>query len=216
MLSITNPQIEKYLFDLAKKYDEKILNQMEVYGRENRFPIIDRLVGAFIHMITSISGAKTVFELGSGYGYSAYWFLKAMGPKGKIVCTDGDEENAQKAKEYLSQAGLWKQVDFKVGEAIGCLKESSASYDIVYNDIDKREYPQAWIEAKKHIRPGGLYIVDNTLWYGRVAENQVTDDIVPGWTEAIKKHNEMIYSDSHFDVTLVPLRDGVIVARRKN
>ncbi len=215
MIPITNPAIEEYLFALASRYDEPVLKAMEVYGRKNKFPIIDRLVGSFVHLLALSIGAKRIFELGSGFGYSAYWFAKATGPKGEIHCTDGDEKNKKLAKDFLTKAGLWNRVNFRVGEAIRTLKKSEGLFDIVYNDIDKGAYPEAWEAAKERIRPGGLYIADNTLWFGRVAEKKVTDDIAPGWTEAIREHNEAIYQDKDFDVTLLPLRDGVIVARRK-
>lgn len=213
--SITNPQIEGYLYQLAKRYDEPVLTKMEQFGHERHFPIIDRLVGALIHLMALSIGARKIFELGSGYGYSAYWFAKASDAGGKVICTDGDERNRLKAQEFLSEAGLWGQVEFCVGEAITTLKKFNGPFDIIYNDIDKGDYPEAWEAAKDKIRPGGLYIADNALWFGRVAEREVTDDIQPGWTEAIREHNKRIYADKQFDVTLLPLRDGVIVARRK-
>lgn len=216
MIPITNLAIEEYLFGLASRYDEPVLKAMEAYGHKHRFPIIDRLVGAMIHLLALSVGAKTVFELGSGFGYSAYWFAKAAGPKGKVVCTDGEEKNRKLARDFLTKAGLWGRIEFHVGEAIRRLKKEKEPFDIVYNDIDKGGYPDAWKAAREKIRPGGLYIADNALWFGRVTEKVVTDDVAPGWTDAIREHNEMIYEDKDFDVTLLPLRDGVIVARRKS
>lgn len=215
MIPITNPQIEKYLFNLASSYDEPVLKAMEAYGHKHRFPIIDRLVGSMIHVLTLSIGARRIFELGSGFGYSAYWFSKAVGPKGKVWCTDGDRKNQKLAKEFLGKAKLWDRIEYKVGEAIQSLQKTEGLFDIVYNDIDKGDYPDAWKASRNRIRPGGLYIADNCLWFGRVAEKKVTDDVAPGWTEAIREHNETIYLDKNFDVTLIPLRDGVMVARRK-
>lgn len=215
MIPINDPRITKYLIQLASRYDEPVLKDMESYGHKHGFPIIDRLCGAMIHLFALSIGAKRVFELGSGYGYSAYWFAKAVGPKGKVYCTDGDPKNRNLAQKYLSKAKLWNRIHFLVGDAVTQLNQTKGTFDIVYNDIDKDGYPEAWEAAKKRIRPGGLYICDNTLWSGRVAEKKVKDDIYPGWTEAIRDHNERIYRDKSFDVTLLPLRDGVIVARRK-
>lgn len=215
MIPVNDPAITKYLEGLAAKYDEAVLNEMEAYGRRNEFPIIDRLCGAMIHLLALSIGAKRVFELGSGFGYSAYWFSMAAGPKGKIWCTDGDAKNKKLAEKYLSEAGFRGRVEFLVGDAVSSLMQTSGTFDIVYNDIDKHGYPQAWEAAKERIRPGGLYICDNTLWSGRVAEKKVMDDIYPGWTEAIKDHNKRVFADKNFDATLIPLRDGVLVARRK-
>src|SRR5262249_15307938 len=150
------------------------------------FPIIDRLCGAMIHLLALSIGARKIFELGSGYGYSAYWFAKASGPKGKLWCTDGDAKNKKLAEKYLSESGLWGRVEFLVGDAVSSLNKTKGTFDIVYNDIDKHGYPEAWEASKGRIRPGGLYICDNTLWSGRVAEKKVKDDVAPGWTEAIR------------------------------
>lgn len=215
MIPITNPAIEDYLFRLAARYDEPVVTAMEAFGRKHRFPIIDRLVGAMIHLLALSTGAKRIFELGSGFGYSAYWFAKAAGPGGKVICTDGSEKNEKLARDFLTKAGLWGRIEFLVGDAVRSLKKAPGEFDIVYCDIDKGGYPDAWEAAKGKIRPGGLYIADNCLWFGRVTEKKVTDDVAPGWTEAIREHNERIYSDKNFDATLIPLRDGVMVARRK-
>lgn len=214
MFTLTDPRIDDYLFKLASRYDEPVLNEMEAFGRKHDFPIIDRLVGAMVHLFALSIGAKKVFELGSGFGYSAYWFAKAVGPEGKVWCTDGDAKNKKKAEDFLTPADLWGRIEFLVGDAVSGLNRTPGEFDIVYNDIDKDAYPAAWEVAKNRIRPGGLYICDNTIWSGRVAGIK-KKDLYPGWTEAIHRHNDMIYADEDFDVTLIPLRDGVLVARRK-
>ncbi len=215
MIPINHATITRYLEGLASKYDEPIVKAMEDYGHKQGFPIIDRLCGAMIHLLTLSIGAKRIFELGSGYGYSAYWFSKAAGPRGKVWCTDGDPHNRERAQKYLGKARLWNRITFLVGDAVTNLKKTKGTFDIVYNDIDKHGYPEAWEAAKTRIRPGGLYLCDNTLWSGRVAEKKVKDDIYPGWTEAIRDHNHRVFQDKDFDATLIPLRDGVLVARRK-
>jgi predicted O-methyltransferase YrrM len=216
MIPINHPTLTKYLEGLASKYDEPVLNAMEAYGHKRGFPIIDRLCGSMIHLLALSVGARKVFELGSGFGYSAYWFSKAVGPKGRIWCTDGDPTNRELARKYLKQASLERRTTFLVGDAVTHLNETKGTFDVVYNDIDKCGYPAAWEAAKKRIRPGGLYLCDNTLWSGQVMEKKVKEpDYFKGWTDAIKDHNERVYKDKNFDATLIPLRDGVLVARRK-
>src|SRR5262249_51985962 len=158
--------ITKYLEGLTSKYDESVLKEMEAYGHKRGFPIIDRLCGAMIHLLALAIGARKVFELGSGYGYSAYWFSKTLvsiNPKGKVWCTDGDPDNRERAEGYLKKVGYWNHIRFLVGDAVSQLNKTPGTFDIVYNDIDKHGYPDAWEAAKKRIRPGGLYICDNTL-----------------------------------------------------
>lgn len=209
-----NPAIENYLRGLLKQTDHPVLTEMEALAQQNNFPIIGRLVGAFIETLAKTVNARRVFEFGSGYGYSAYWFAKAVGPEGQVYCTDGDPHNQEHAQRYLSSAGLWERIDFKIGMAQDIFAETDGLFDICYNDVDKGDYPEIWRMAKDRIRPGGLYIADNVLWHGRVAVDDYVD-IVPGWTEAILEHNRLIFDDPRFDAFINPTRDGVVVARRK-
>lgn len=209
-----HPAIEAYLQSLAQSADTEILLDMERLATRLNFPIVGRLCGLFLKTMALAIGARSVFEFGSGYGYSAYWFAQAVGPDGKVVCTEGDPENRGRAEHFLGAAGLWERVDFRVGWAQDLFRSTSGNFDICYNDVDKGDYPEVWRLARERIRPGGLYIADNVLWHGRVAlEHPV--DVVPGWTEAIREHNRLIFEDPDFDAFVNPTRDGVIVARRK-
>lgn len=209
-----NPAIERYMRSLVEHTDHPALIEMEALAKRKNFPIVDRLVGTSLEVLAKMINAKRVFEFGSGYGYSAYWFASAVGQDGRVICSDGKEENKARAEQYLSSAGLWDRIDFHVGYAQDVFSQTDGMFDICYNDVDKGEYPNVWQMAKDRIRPGGLYIADNVLWHGRVAIENFTD-IVSGWTEAILAHNQMIFNDPEFDAFINPTRDGVIVARRK-
>ena len=209
-----NPAIEQYMRSLVKKTDHPVLVEMEALAKQKNFPIVDRLVGTSLEVLAKMINAKRVFEFGSGYGYSAYWFARAVGAEGRVVCADGNADNKVKAEQYLSSAGLWDRIDFHVGYAQEIFSQTEGVFDICYNDVDKGEYPNVWQMAKNRIRPGGLYIADIVLWHGRVAIENFTD-IVSGWTEAILTHNELIFNDPEFDAFINPTRDGVNVARRK-
>lgn len=209
-----DPVIEDYMRGLVAPTDHPVLLEMEELGRSENFPIVDRLVGVFLATQAKMINAKRVFEFGSGYGYSAYWFARAVGAEGQIICSDADSLNKERAEKYLTSVNLWNQVEFNVGMAQDVFAQTEGLFDICYNDVDKGDYPEVWQMAKGRIRPGGLYIADNVLWHGRVAiENFI--DVVPGWTEAIIAHNQMIFNDPEFDAYINPTRDGVIVARRK-
>jgi predicted O-methyltransferase YrrM len=199
---------------LQTRHDEPVLLEMEKEAQERGFPIVGRLVGVTLEILARAVGARRIFELGSGYGYSAYWFSRAAGESGKVHCTDGDPENEKKASEYLTRAGLWPRIRYHVGDAVDSLATVDGEFDIVYNDIDKHGYPDAWRAARERVRVGGLYICDNVLWSGRVTEDEPQEDVRPGWTEAIKEHNTLIASDADFLSTIVPTRDGVMVAIR--
>ncbi len=209
-----NPVIEQYMRGLTKITDHSVLADMETLAEHNNFPIIGRLAGVFLEVMAKSIGAKRVFEFGSGYGYSAYWFAKAVGDGGRVFCTEADFHNVEKARQYLVAAGLWERVDFKAGMAQTLFGQTEGVFDICYNDVDKCDYPEIWSLAKDRIRPGGLYIADNVLWRGRVAVPEFTD-VFQGWTEAIREHNQMIFDDPAFDAFINPTRDGLVVARKK-
>lgn len=214
LLDPVNPSIEKYMRSLVSQTDHPVLTEMEAVAAKNNFPIVGRLVGIFLQTLAKTIDAKRIFEFGSGYGYSAYWFAKAAGPDGQVICTDGDPKNKEKADQYLKSADIFERIDFRVGMAQEIFGKTEGLFDICYNDADKGDYPQIWRMAKDRVRPGGLYIADNVLWHGRVAVERYVD-IVPGWTEAILEHNRLIFNDSEFDAFINPTRDGVVVARRK-
>ena len=209
-----NPAIESYMRSLLNQTDHTVLTAMEAFADQHHFPIIGRLVGAFIETLAKTANARRVFEFGSGYGYSAYWFAKAVGPEGQIYCSDNNPDYKEMAKDYLMSAGLWDRIDFKTGMAQAVFAQTDGLFDICYNDVDKGDYPEIWKLAKDRIRPGGLYIADNVLWHGRVVMDNYVD-VVPGWTEAIVEHNRLLFNDPEFDAFINPTRDGVVVARKK-
>ena len=213
-MDITDPHVEDYIRSLLARHDEPVLLEMEQEAKDRGFPIVGRMVGVVLELLARSISARRVFELGSGYGYSAYWFARAVGDGGEVHCTDGDNENERKAVDYLGRASLTGGVRFHVGEAIATLQATSGEFDIVYCDIDKDGYPAAWRAARDRVRPGGLYICDNTLWSGRVTASPDVADERPELTEAIREHNRMVASDPVFLATILPIRDGVMVARR--
>ena len=214
-VKIVNPKIESYLFSLLdERTKDPVLSEMEVLAEKRRFPIIGRVVGNLVYQLAKLVVARRVFEFGSGFGYSAYWFAKALPKGGTVICSDGSRDNLELAEGFLKRAGLWDKVEYHVGWAQEIFQQVDGEFDICYNDVDKGDYPEVWRLARERVRVGGLYIADNCLWYGRVAESGPVDDVVPGWTEAIREHNRMIFDDPDFEPFICPVRDGVLVARR--
>jgi predicted O-methyltransferase YrrM len=213
-VDIVDPRIETYMGSLLTGYDEPVLLEMEAEGRRRGFPIIGRLVGVTVELLARAVGAKRVFELGSGFGYSAYWFARAVGPDGEVHCTDGDPANEPKALDHLGRAGLAAQVRWHVGDAVTALEATEGTFDVVYNDIDKQGYPDAWRSAAERIRVGGLYLCDNVLWSGAVADRAGDHGRDRVTTDAITEHNRLIAEDERFISSIVPTRDGVMVALR--
>ena len=213
MFPILDPRIDRYLNQLEAKHDDPVLLEMEALAEANHFPIVGRLSAVFLEAMALTVGARTVFELGSGFGYSAWWFTRAVGPDGTVYCTDGDAENQVKAEDFLTRAGRWDRVNYRTGNAQNLLADTLGTFDIVYNDVLKPQYPETWLQGKDRVRPGGLYIADNVLWSGRVAAD---DGSRAAETEAIKSHNELVFADPDFDSFIHPVRDGLLVARKKD
>lgn len=209
MPSILDPRIDAYQRSLLDRYDEPVLLAMEAEGDERGFPIVGRAVGVTLELLARSIGARRVMELGSGYGYSAYWFARAVGPAGEVHCTEGDPANAATAERYLTDAGLWDRVSYHVGDAVEQLAATDSDFDVVFCDIDKPGYPAAWRAAAERIRVGGLYLCDNTLG---TSNDTVLDD--NDRTRAIKEHNRLIADDERYLSTLIPTRQGLLVALR--
>lgn len=206
--------VEAYLTDLAAaEHDDPLLRDMEDRAAAHGFPIVGRAVGRYLELAARSIGARRVMELGSGYGYSAYWFARAVGPAGEVICTDGDPANATLTEDYLRRGDVWDRVRFRVGDALKGLEAEAGEFDVVYCDVDKDGYPDCWRAARDRIRIGGLWLCDNVIWDGHVATGTDRDGL-PGWTAAIREHNQLVAEDDRYVGSIVPIRDGVMAALR--
>jgi predicted O-methyltransferase YrrM len=207
---IVTEEVGRYLSEIAPE-SEGVLAEMEAYGAERGFPLIGPLVGRMLGLLARSVKAERVFECGSGYGYSAWWFAEAVGPKGEVFLTDLDEGNLATAREFLSRGGLDGRCRFLQGDAVGKLAESYGTYDVILVDIDKEGYPGSLEVTVPKLRSGGLLITDNVLWSGRVADEKEADES----TEAIREYTRRLYANEELETIILPLRDGVAVARKK-
>lgn len=208
-MNFLDSRIESYL-DTINSSSPAPLDAMERYAQEHRFPIIGPLVGKILQQLVTLTKASAVFELGSGYGYSALWMALAMGDGGEIVCTDLKRANANLAKDYFTAAGQDAKLDFRIGEAIEIFSKETGSFDIVLNDIDKEDYPATIELVKERLRPGGVFITDNVLWGGKILDERPDPE-----TAAIQKFNRMLFEDADFTTSIIPLRDGITLAVKK-
>ncbi len=199
---------------LASSDDESVLLEMEDLAEREGFPIIGRLCGRTLEVLARATGARRIFEMGSGFGYSAYWFARATGPEGDIHLTDTDPGNERKALEFLRRAGLDGPVRYHVSDAFEALEQVDGSFHIVYCDVDKGDYPRAWEAGSARLEVGGLFVCDNVLWSGRVTGESDDPEVREGYTQAIDRMNRMVEDDPRFRSTIVPTRDGVLVAIR--
>ena len=202
--------VEQYLYELLPERDA-VVGEMERYAEEHRVPIIGPAVARLLSLFAQVSGAKRIFEMGSAIGYSTIWLARAAGPKGKLHYTDGDPENAKRASEYFRRAGVAKRINVQVGDALELVKKTPGQFDLIFNDVDKHQYPDALRAALPKLRKGGLFITDNTLWSGKVARPAASDDAA---TRGVQEFNRLVYASKDLYPVLIPLRDGVTVCRK--
>lgn len=216
MGGITNEAVEDYLYSLLPERDE-VLSEIENVAARRRVPIVGPAVGRLLYQLARISGAKTVFEMGSAIGYSTIWWARAVGEGGRVIYTDGDPKNAEEARGYFERAGVANRITIRIGDALELLSEQKPeSQDIVFNDVDKVDYPRVFKLAVPRVKKGGLFVTDNVLWSGRVASavtgQPPTDKEAE--TKAIIEFNRRLYGSAEFFTTVLPIRDGVSVSLR--
>ena len=211
MRNITHEPVEKYLYDLLPQSEPAVLREMEAQAKQRNIPIVGPAVARLLYLLAQASGARRIFEAGSAIGYSTIWWALAMGEGGRVIYTDGDPKNADEAKGYFQKAGVADRIDVRVGDALEILSEEKpASFDIIFNDVDKEDYPRVFKLAVPRLKSGGLFITDNVLWSGRVADSTNSEPT----TKAIREFNQLLYGSKELFASIIPLRDGVAVARK--
>lgn len=204
-MEIVNKKIEEYIQNLYPTKDP-VLKEMEALAVRKDFPIVGPMAGRFLYQLARMTRANSIFEMGSGFGYSTYWFTLAIPHSAFIYHTDTSAVNSKLAQEFLRKGRQMNKVRFLVGNAIELIDSSREMFDIIFIDIEKEDYPAAYEKAKKKVKPGGLLVADNTLWWGRVLDKK--GDAA---TEGIKKFNQLLAGDKDFFQTILPVRDGISV-----
>jgi caffeoyl-CoA O-methyltransferase len=201
--------VDDYLYAMLPKRGE-VLSEMEDYASEHNIPIVGPAVARVLQQLALTINARKIFELGSAIGYSTIWWAQAVGENGTVIYTDGDANNAERAQSYFARAGVSKRVLVHTGDALEILSEQKQEFDIIFNDVDKEDYPRVLRLVAPRLRKGGLFITDNVLWSGRVAEKNPDAQ-----TKAILEFNRKLYDSKEFYTTLLPIRDGLAVALRR-
>ncbi|HET7599535.1 MAG TPA: O-methyltransferase [Gemmatimonadales bacterium] len=213
-MSITpiHPDIGRYLDGLVPPRTPE-LARMEAEAERTEFPIIGPAAGYFCYVIARLIQARAVFELGSGFGYSTAWFARAVRENGggAVHHTVWDGALSRRARAHLAELGYEDLVHYHVGEAVQTLRDTPGPFDLIFNDIDKSGYPAALDAIAERLRPGGVLIADNVLWHGQVLDpGDRSDDTV-----GIREFTRRITSDAAWAATIVPIRDGLLLALRR-
>jgi caffeoyl-CoA O-methyltransferase len=202
--------VDDYLYSMLPKRDP-VLAEMEDYASRQKIPIVGPAVARVLQQLAMLINARTVFELGSAIGYSTIWWAQVVGDKGRVIYTDGDSKNAELARGYFTRAGVADRITLHTGDALEFLSEQNQEFDIIFNDVDKEDYPRVLRLVAPRLRKGGLFITDNVLWSGRVAEKNPQE----ATTKAILEFNRKLYDSAEFYTTILPIRDGLAVALKR-
>ncbi len=204
-MSVFDPAVAEYLRKLGRRGEDPLLAEMLEYGRERDFPLIGPEVGRFLYQLALLMNATRIFEMGSGYGYSALWFARALPEDGEIYLTDGEAENMSKAREFLARDGQDQKAVFLTGYAQDLLQTVPGSFDILFCDVDKEQYPEVFELARQRLRVGGALVIDNLIWDGRVADES-NDQLS---TRGVRAFTDRMWESKDFASSLLPIRDGV-------
>jgi len=210
-MNLLSRRVAAYLDELVPPRPAR-LAELEAEARRTGFPIIGPATGHLSYLLTRLSNARQVFELGSGFGYSTAWFARAVKENGGGIVHHvvWDDRLSREARENLVALGLADVVQFHVGEAVATLQQAPGPFDVIFNDIDKQDYPKALDVITTKLRPGGLLLVDNMLWSGRIFERRDTSPATRGVRELTRR----IQADPQWIASVIPLRDGLLVAQR--
>lgn len=207
--NIVNEAAERYMSGLLPARDS-ILQEMEREAEKRDIAIVGPAVARVLYQYARAIGAKRIFEMGSAIGYSTLWWARAVGEGGQVFYTDGDKKNAAEARGYFERASLANRIHVEVGDALELLSEQKQEFDIIFNDVDKEDYPRVLHLAPSRLRRGGLFITDNVLWSGRVTQPNSQEPS----TRAIQEFNSRLFAMAEFFTTILPIRDGLAVATK--
>jgi len=206
-------EIEKYILNHIEPEDE-ILKELDRDTNLNVLAarmISGHLQGQVLTMLSKMIRPKTILEIGTFTGYSAICLAKGLREGGKLITIEIDDELENMSKKYFKKAGFQNQIIQRIGPALDIIPTLSETFDLVFIDAHKTEYPEYYKAVFEKVNSGGIIIADNTLWSGKVVENPAEDDFQ---TRGIIEFNSMIKNDNRVEKVILPLRDGMTIIRK--
>jgi predicted O-methyltransferase YrrM len=210
-MDITDPLIDEYLARLVPSPDPVEAELRRLADERDGFPSVGPVLGAFLMQLALTIGARRIFELGSGFGYSAFWLARGLAPGGTVTLTDHLAESLARARAALGRAGLLDRCRFApAGEGLDALAHAEPGLDLVFFDHGKEDYPRALSIALPLLRPGGLIVANDVLWGGAVARGE-NDPASAGLREFLR----VIHNSEGLVSSVLPLRDGVSITLKR-
>lgn len=214
-------ELETFLESMAPEHDE-VQRDMADRAHDEGFPIVGRTVGGLLYQLVSMVDADRIFEFGSGFGYSAYWFARALASSGQVVLTEEDPEELDAARDYFSQGGLASLARFEAGDALDVIETYEGPFDIVLIDHDKERYREAFELIRDRIPPGGVIVADNAISAGpmdteglmRAIVEAEADPELDEMTEGIRRYLTAVRADDSFTTVVLPIGSGIALSVR--
>ena len=211
-------EIERFVRATAPDGDV-VLDEMERYAREHDFPIVGPDVGAALRIVARLVDARRIFEFGSGYGYSAYWFAGALPAGGELVLTEVDEDELTAAKEFIDRGAFDAEARYELGDALDTIDRYDGPFDVVLLDHQNHRYREAFEAVREKLSPGGVVVADNVIAAGDVDFDSLLaliegDDpgVVDENTRGIATYLDTVRADPQFETVVLPLGEGVSVS----
>ena len=209
-LHILHPEVRAYIDGLFPPADP-LLEALDAQAKASNFPLIGHASGRVLELMSRSIGARRVFEFGSGFGYSAYFFAHAVGPNGEVICTELDAHELEAHERIYTGHPLKERIELIQGDALEVFAQQDGMFDCVLIDIHKSGYAQAIEAAIPRVRPGGLIFADNVLWGGKVARPAAPDDTS---TAALQAVGTQLFSDPRIRTDILAVGDGLSVSLR--
>lgn len=220
MSELVSDDVTDFVRAVGPQPDE-VLTEMNEYGEEIGFPTVGPAVGGWLATLARLVDAERVFEFGSGFGYSAYWFARALPPTGEAVLTEIDADELDRAREYFDRGDLTERATFEHGDAIETVDDYEGPFDVVLIDNEKDRYEEAFDAVREKVAPGGVVIADNAMTSTSVdfetvlelVEGETVEDANES-TRGVAAYLERVRADPDFETAAIPLGEGIAVSHR--
>ena len=171
--------------------------------------MVGRVEGKFLEFLVRTTGARLVLELGTFTGYSSISMARGLSGTGKVISLDVNPDTTAIARRYAEEAGVAERIDYRLGPALDALPSLDGPFDLLFIDADKTNYLNYYEALLPKLAANGLLIADNTLWSGRVVEDEVEET-----AQAIKQFNERVRDDARVEQVLLTVRDGTLLVMK--
>lgn len=209
-----NIELNKYIEDHSGPVDPVLqeLRRITFLKAPNPRMISGPVQGKFLEMISKIKQPENILEIGTFTGYGTICLARGLREKGQIISIDTNDELAEIALNSIIKAGLKDKVRLLHDDALNIIPELPGYFDLIFIDGAKDQYPEYFELVRNKVKSGGLIIVDNVLWEGKVLDHKLTRDTS---TKAIHSLNDNVQNDDSFENVLLPIRDGLMIIRKK-